>query len=234
MLKTIFVCILIVVSACSSLPKKAETVDSSGWVLWFEEKLANEPGGTVRMLITEDYLRVDNGDEADDFLLYDRQKKIIYNVVVEDETIMELNNSLPEGTIHPELTWRIEQEKSYAQTSRRGEQKSEFRRYFINETACRSVVSISDLLPEVLDALREYRVALSGELSRGLQYQPSDKPCYLGINVLEPIRHLRPGFPVREWDDFGYQRFLKDYQTGIIMPARLFELPPSYNRYSLK
>ena len=234
MVKIILVFILVVVSACSNLPKQSEKGDRIGWVLWFEEKLANEPVGTQRMLVTEDYLRIDSGDEADDFLLYDRQKKIIYNVVVEDETIMELNNIPLEDANNLKLTWRVEQEKSYAQTNRLGQQKSEFRRYFINETDCRSVVSISDLLPDALEALREYRIALSKELSRGLQYGPSDNPCYLGINVLEPIRHLRVGFPVREWDDFGYQRFLKDYQSGIIMPKRLFELPSSYNRYSPK
>ena len=136
MVKIILVFILVVVSACSNLPKQSEKGDRIGWVLWFEEKLANEPVGTQRMLVTEDYLRIDSGDEADDFLLYDRQKKIIYNVVVEDETIMELNNIPLEDANNLKLIWRIEQEKSYVQTNRLGQQRSEFRRYFINEMAC--------------------------------------------------------------------------------------------------
>lgn len=235
--RLIWILIVINLVACTTnAPKKDHTNDENikGWVLLFDEKRKHEPESKVRMLVTKDFLRIDDGKDDDDYLLYDRKNDLIYNVVVEDETILTLSEKAQTNKDHKKLVWRVEQEQSRAVMSRAGQAKSEFRRYLVNEKQCRSVVSVADLLPEALQALREYRRALSRELSKGLQYQDSDDICYLAMNVLEPDRHLKHGFPVREWDENGYQRFLEDYKVGILMPKRLFSLPKHYNRYAIE
>jgi hypothetical protein len=211
-----------------------QVVTDSGSVLWFEEKRKNEPAGVVRMLVTKDYLRIDSGKDQDDFLLFDRNRQIIYNVVVDDETIMEIDNRSAHIGIGHEFEWRVEEAKSHAVAGRGGQNQSRFHRYLVNGQDCRSVVSVEGLLPEALQALKEYRQILSRELAKGLQYQPSQDICYVAINIADPSRHLQKGFPIREWDKSGYQRFLQDYQLGIVIPRHLFELPTDYNRYALK
>jgi hypothetical protein len=225
------------VAACANTPEKQSNSNGKvlGQVLLFDEKRFNEPSGNVRMLVTKDYLRIDSGSDHDDFLLFDRKTGIIYNVVVEDETVLVVENKTPiEKIPGVELNWRIEEEQSYAVMDGSGRKKSQFHRYYVNEKKCRSVVSVDKLLPEALSAVKEYREALARELAKGLQYQKAEDVCYLANNIVEPNRHLEQGFPIREWDEAGYQRFLKDYQIGIYIPGQLFRLPQKYNRYQIK
>jgi hypothetical protein len=234
--KIVFLLVLLT-SACATkntLKPPIDDANVNGVVLLFNEKRQHEPEGLVRMLVTRDFLRIDAGKEEDDFLLFDRNSRAIYNVVVDDETVLEVINKDQKIDSNKPLVWRVEQEQSHAVMSRGGQTKSEYRRYFVNDQDCRSVVSVADLLPEALEALREYRLALAKELNKGLQYQESGDDCYLAINVIEPGRHLQYGFPIREWDEQGYQRFLNDYKLGIMIPKRLFTLPKSYNRYAVE
>lgn len=224
--------------ACVHTPKtddsleKTQPANITGWVLWFDEQRPGEPGGIMRMLVTQDFLRIDNGNEEEDYLLFNRRTGSLVNVVVDDETVFSLARTIDISNYNkPELSWEVKKDQSFAVTNRKGDKKSEFYQYLVNGQECRSVVSVSDLLPEVVKAMREYHRVLANELYKGLKFQPADDYCYLAFNVFEPGKYLEAGFPVREWDKKGYQRFLKDYQSGIVLPEKLFVLPENYSKY---
>lgn len=205
-----------------------------GTVLLFSEKLPeqNQPDNT-RMLITPAFLRIDNGPQAQDFILFDRQKKIIYNLVANDLTVMVIEaGAVPAAPNH--ATLGVEQEQSQILPRNLAGTRATHYKFNVDNTTCYNVVAVPDLLPDAVQAMREYRQTLAAELaaSYGDAAAP-DALCDALVRVYEAEKSLSYGFPVREWGN-GYQRFLMDYQVGVTLPDDLFAVPADYRRYSTR
>lgn len=232
-LSNIFCSVLLIIAltACGASPKKSSPVSSevSGWVVNFDEQRPGEAQGHSRMIISDEFLRIDNGEETDDFLLFNRAMKKIFNIVHDDETVLVIDAGEEPAMVGTErATIRAESEPSNVVVDRLGKHKSTYHKLFIGDKTCLSLIAVEGLLPEALKAMNEYRRALSFELAKGLQQQNNNDVCYRGLNIDEADFRQRFGFPIREWNDDGYQRFLTNYRVGVLIPGRLFEIPSSY------
>ncbi len=223
-------------AACAAnapAPQTAPPATPDGMVLMFSETQPDAETGTTRMLVNSDFLRIDEGPDSTDFILFDRRKQVIYNVVADDHSILVIPHqpaNLDAGTLH----WQVDQEESQALPRTQAGAKAVYYRYRLNDRECNNVVAVEGLLPAAVKAMREYRMTLAGELS-GSYLLPLDEEslCDAAVHVIEPLKALEHGFPVREWRANGFQRFLTDYRTGLSLPPSLFTPPADYRRYSI-
>lgn len=234
----ITVLVLFLLACASSPPERARISQASeskpenaGTVLTFSETSATEPEHMLRVIITDQFIRLDNGRESQDYILYDRNEALIYNVVSEEQSIMVLGEENVAVTPGFTMDWVVESQNSHAlMRSSLGEQTAaKHHKLYLNNKACYNVVTLENILQAESQALAEYYSALAKELKRSYNSM-IDEPCFAAINLFAPKKRFSFGFPYREWSDYGYQRFLVEYRQKIIFPVRLFELPENYKR----
>jgi len=205
--------------------------ENAGTVLYMEESSETDGVTNVRMIITQNFLRVDEGRGSEDYILYNRKSKTIYNVVAEDSSIMMMNRESPEEFIAEPLIWQIEKDDSNAlMRSDANKNGATHHKLKLNKRDCYNVVALNSFLGDEAKALSEYYSVLANELR--YTFKPSQETqCFDAINIIEPHKRFSFGFPYREWGSYGYQRFLKNYQQRVIFPEKLFEVPKNYRQF---
>jgi hypothetical protein len=195
-----------------------------------EEEAGIEPY-PLRILVNERYLRFDDGYDASDFMLMDRDSQTIYSVSHEDRSILVLSGypaaaAAPEGIVLTEA-----RDVDPAAPEIAGKQPV-YIRFMANGTVCYHAVMVPGLLDQVSAALAEYAIALGNRQFSDMTSVPDEMqtPCFLSRYVYTPARHLRNGLPISEWDEEGYRRTLVDFREGEAVPADLFVLPDGYER----
>lgn len=226
---------LTLMSACATTDESlvAPVEDNLGVALLYVE---NEPGadpGNVIIFVNKDIVRIDDQQFPNDFVLFDRKTRTINNVVGADKSIYVFSpNEVKDAPPIP-IAYTHEKQESAA-IPRGGDTSKGFHyRFFANGALCYNVVVAEDFLPEVVEALKEFRLALAGEHIRSVGRLPPEQvdACDLALNVYHPTRHLDFGFPVREWNPNGYSKFLKDIKRGVAMEPAYTHLPEGYKLY---
>lgn len=201
----------------------------------------HEPGfepARTRMIVTPQFLRIDDGRDGGDFLLYHRGERTIYNVSASDALILTI---APQAVGQAPLALEHRVERDSADVPAVGGNTVRHYRLLTNKDVCYDLYAADGLLPEVVTALREYRESLAGEHAQALPSTPMEMqtPCDLANNIYAPARHLAHGFPVRMDETNGRDRTrvrtteLVDYQQGFDADAALFELP-AYRRMTIQ
>lgn len=206
-----------------------------GTVLIFHEQEAGAEAARMVYFINADTMRINEWQDPNDFILFDRNTRTIYNVVASDKTILVIKDRPVNGP--PPLNYELGEakEKSSAAVRSKDGLDAWHYRYTIGDAVCYNTVSMEGYLPEVVQALKEFRQVLAGEHAKGLGSTPPDMldPCDLAMNIFESGRYLDKGFPLREWNDKGYQRFLVDVRYEQVPPAVVLQLPEGYKQYSI-
>jgi len=227
--------------ACSSIATKSVKQQekeikpaNAGYLIMFSEMRPHEPEASVRMVITDHFLRIDEGPNSEDFILFDRQKKSIFNVVKEDKSILTIKPGKTNVEPTFPLRWIIESQTSQAlmRSQNNNDTAATHYLYYLNDEPCYNLVTINNQLVETLDAMREYNDVLANELKSNY-HEMQGQQCHEAINIFDPNIRLQYGFPLREWSAYGYQRFLVDFKKDIIFPESMFELPKNYENISL-
>lgn len=197
----------------------------------------SEPGLDAylsRILVTRDFVRMDDGETGGDFVLFDRKAKTIYSISHDDETIFVI----PERNLKIESPERIERSSKTVQPVEAfpnigGEQPRQIR-LLVNGEACYNLVVVKTLLPEAVAALKEFREILSGEHKSLIPSVPADMrdPCDLALHAFYPAWQLDFGLPLREWDEQGKGQFLIDYQENFPVDEKWLTPPAQYRRYN--
>jgi hypothetical protein len=196
-----------------------------------------EPGFepySSRLIVTPRYLRMDDGDAASSFVLFDRKRNVIHSVTHNDRTVLEI--PLQAVTVESPLPLHMEHkvvttdEPLPAIAGKRPRQLH----LSVNGEQCYDLVAVEGLLDDVVAALRAFRTVLAGENARILTEVPADmqNPCDLALNTYAPDWQLRFGLPIQEGDPQGKGQLLLDYSTDYPADAALFTLPKGYQRYS--
>jgi len=217
-------------TACTVSPEKntkeLPNLEYAGDLLVFSEVMDQREEEMVRMLVTKNYLRIDSGPNAEDYILFDRNKKLIFNVIAEEKSIMQIDTEKFDRSPAYKIRWNVESQTSSAlmRSDDNGAASATYYHLKLNDKSCYNIVTVDKGMEEPLAALKEYRESLSHQLKR--YYRPDKgQECFEAVNIFTPLHHLHKGFPIREWSAYGYQRFLVDYKKKIIFPKSLFELP---------
>ena len=203
-------------------------------VLYFVE---HEPGGEpyrTRMIVTAGFLRMDDGQDSQDFLLFDRADGSIYSVNSADKQVLVIRPRPVELKPPAKFTHRtVTDTTTFPAVEGR---KVTHYELLTNEMRCYDLYAADGLLPGAVVALREYRLILAGQQALTAAATPPEmqSACDLANNVFLPVRHLEYGFPVRLVDMTGRSMELVDYKTDFRVTADLLRLPAEYKRLTLE
>lgn len=203
-------------------------------VLYYaEQETGGEPFRT-RMIVTPRWLRIDDGAGSPDFLLFDRRDRTIYNLSAADSSILVLP-PLAVGVSSP-LALQNRMEKDDQKFPAVGDRPVTYYRLHTNGKLCYDLYAAEGLLPEVVQALREYRGALAGQQAVPLPDMPKEllTGCDLANNIFMPVRYLDYGLPVRLVETGVRTSELLDFQDDFDAVPGLFELPAGYRRVTLE
>ncbi len=201
-------------------------------VVWYTEQETDIEPETVRYIVTDRFMRSDNGDPKQGFVLLDRKQKKIFNVVPENNSIMVIdgNGQRPKA---PE-SFVIKEKKIADPSAPQIDGKATYEvNVFSSEQICYSAMVAPGLLDEVRQAMQEFNQVLTVQQLRTLESTPKEmrSGCFMIQYLYAPALHLQHGLPVREWDHNGKSRQLVDYKT-MPLDDSLFELPAGFRQYS--
>ena len=227
-------------AACSTTSQQLKMDEDGnylGTLLVYDERESNESNAmfqTEIRILPHRMLISDNRNKSG-YLLVDRDKKIIYNVNIEDKTIMEIKSE-PITTPSPiKIDYSVESQPSGA-IPKIATVKATHYRIDVNGKHCYDTVTAGkDFMPEITQALAEFRQILASEHAKSVASIPKDMidGCDLALNVYNASDHLANGFPLREWGQHGYLRFVRYWRTDVKIKPQNLELPKGYETYSI-
>lgn len=196
-----------------------------------------EPGGEAyrtRIIVTSRWLRIDEGHESRDFLLFDRRDKALYSVNAADTRILAMSFKAVDVASPIKLDHRVERDNEAFPAV--GGKKVTRYTLLTNRKPCYDLFAAEGMLPEAVQALREYREMLAGQQVAALSIMPKElqTPCDLANNIFAPTRYLDHGLPVRLSETGVRTSELVDFQTDFNAVPGLFELPASFRRLTLE
>ncbi len=189
---------------------------------------------TSRFLITPRWLRLDQGEGTDGYLLFDRDTGIIHDVSDEDKTVLKID--APGGRRGGQPTGfrlNVTPVAEPGGPSIRGIKPRHYR-LRVNGKDCQEIVVLPDVMPKAVGAWREFSSRLADQQWATLPGMPagSQSECDLVTHVYAPNRGLSLGLPVY-WHTPGKDRALQNYASDRHVDAALFTLPKGYRRISL-
>lgn len=211
------------VTACTDPP-------ASSAFLTFSE---SEPGGEpypVRMLVTDKFLRIEDGDGKSGYVLFDRAARTIYSINHDERTTLVLRTEKVKLAAPKKFEHRVDRDPaSFPDVD--GKTVTHYR-LITNGEHCFDVYAAAGLLPQSVAVLREYHETLAGEQAIMQASVPAgmQSACELADYVFVPGRYLEHGFPVRQVNRAGVTRQLVDFKTAVPVEPKLFELPKDYKQ----
>ena len=198
-------------------------------LLNFQEQEAGVEPYPLRVLVNKHFLRFDDGYDASDFMLMERDTQTIYSVSHEDQSILIISDYPAAGAMPAEIVLTEARDVDTAAPEITGKQPLFFR-FLANGTVCYHAIVVPGLLEQARAALAEYASVLGNRQFSDMASVPEEMqtPCFLSRYVYTPARHLHHGLPISEWDEVGYRRTLVDFREEGKVAADLFKLPDGY------
>lgn len=231
------VMLVFITTACEK-PDEAAVVDvqedkTAVLVLSYEEQEQGTDTYPVRVLVSPEFLRMDDGYAASDFVLLDRRQKTISSVSHPDRSIMVIKNQHADADMPADITLRVVREVDEEAPAITGKQPEQIQ-YLANDDLCFQSVTVPGLLQDAVRAMEEYAQILANRQLNNMQSVPLNMrtPCFLSRYVYAPARQFQYGLPLQEWDSSGYSRSLVNFSDREMMPLSLFELPEDYDSFS--
>jgi hypothetical protein len=224
-----FLCLLVLgITACDA------NRPVTGTAIFIEEQDPGTDRYKTRMVSTERYLRIDDGEGSKNYLLFDRKKSVIYSVNAIDSRILIFRGSAREVESPIPLSHEVKQHDD-SPPSIEGRPTIHYS-LFTNGEKCYDLFAVKDLLQDVTQSLIEFNTVLSYQQAVTLQWTPPEMltPCSLANTIFLPARHLQQGFPIRLVDMRGKYSELINYQKKFKIDPELFQLPETYQRMELE
>lgn len=189
--------------------------------LRYQEAEADGSSYQTRILVTDHYLRMDEGRDDGDFTLLDRETRKIVNVMHDRKMIIAMLDSvLPKSSPH---AYRVEKKVT---SVREGTVRLQV---MVDGKLCSETVAAAKLFPDAARAQAEYKKALA--YTQWVTYRTTPielrQDCDLVHHVWQAEDALSQGLPIEERD---YTGRVRRYSGGSKRPlkAELFKLPKAY------
>jgi len=194
----------------------------------FMDQQADAGGYVTRYLVTERYLRMDYGQDRDDFVLFDRQTHRVYNVLHEQKQILLIEPGAV--TLPKPEKWKVSEDML---VDERGKRTFDI---LVNGVRCSRITASPTFLPEVAQALGDFNELMRSAQNATFLATPAEMrhPCEMARYVFEPMTWLKHGLPLHEANTDGSIRRLLNYQTGLPERRGVFALPQSYRTIRLQ
>jgi hypothetical protein len=206
--------------ACAAV-QAADMID-----LRYQDSESGEPAYQTRILVSERYLRMDDGNDGADFVLFDRKTGKVSNVVHAQKMLMAMHEKkLPKPPSH---AYRVERK---VMPVRAGTVRVQV---LADGRLCSETVAVARLYPDAARALTEYKAALAYTQWTTYRNTPAElrQDCDLVHHVWQSGMALSQGLPIEERDYAGRVRLYVSGETRKLRPE-LFELPKDYETFVL-
>lgn len=232
-----YVCtVLTLILSLTACDKTQPSQKNTGTVLFFNEFESNVDPYLTRLIVTQSFLRFDDGEGSKDFILYDREKNTVYSVNDEEQTVMSI--AAKKNNVKPPFELELgEQQLPLEQDAPKIEgMEARHYRFLVNNKNCYDVIAVEGLMPDVIKALKEFNNVLASDSALTMHTLPADmlNACDLSMDTFDVGRHLEKGFPIQEWTESGTGRHLVDYNQNFKPAETLFELPKEFQAYSVQ
>ncbi len=231
------ICLLATVAAGFSAPAFAADLSAAtvaATVLWYQEQEPGADSYPVKITITDDFMRIDAAEPESGFILFDRGSHTIYSVSHDDRSILAVSAQPADLDIPPavRLDELVAQDPDAPPINGRQPLHVQAR---ADGKACFEVIAVPGLLEPAVAALTDFARITGAQQAGHLKDMPAEiqTPCYLLRYVYGTGLPYQRGLPVREWDVYGYNRELNNYQHDMPVAAGLFELPSGYQQYRI-
>lgn len=211
----------------SSVQASDDTVPAT--ILWYAEQESGVDPYRVRYIVTQDFLRSDDGINSEDFLLFDRKQKSVYSVVGENRSILQIDSAAEISAAPPELEIRIDRHAD-AKAPKVGGQAPVTLELSAGDSVCKSAVIVPGFLEDVRKAFREFSHVVAAQQARTMHNTPPEMRthCFLARYLYAHDFHLADGMLLAEWSPNGDRRELVDIEESVAVPASLFVIPDDY------
>jgi len=202
-------------------------------IVQFSEREEGIGAYPVRYIITKDKIRIDDDNDAGDYVLYDDKKRMIYSVNHDDQTILVIKHNeweIPSFKFQRNVSWNQLEDAPEINGKK-------VITYWLSagKTICSEAQVVEGFLSNESALLKRYKQTLSGEQVTSLVATPEDMrtPCLLVDKVYNLGSVYDKGFPIQQWHLNGLKRIMLSYKTDEKISSKLFDLPVDYKRYSL-
>ncbi len=218
--------VLFILTACNNQNSSTE--------LYFTEQEAGLDSYNTRMIVTDDFLRIDDGPDAKDFILYDRKQRKISSITYDNQRVFEITHREVILKKPDTLTWEHKEKEAEEAPTIDGI-KPDGHSFSANGQVCLQVMAAKGLLEKARIALMEYQTTLAGEHATNLNKTPADQqlPCDTALSIFYATDSLKYGFPIIEWDSAGHHRQLTNYTENKEASPDLFIIPKGFEPFSL-
>ncbi len=224
-------------SACSKGEVAAGLAEPTGTtMLTFVEYENNVEPYQTRLIVTDRFMRFDDGEGSRDFVLFDRKKDIIYSIDSDEQTVMAVNRQHVDITPPFELKLEHKQLPGLKDAPSIAGLKPRHYQFSANGEICYDVIAVDGLMPDVVDAMQGFHDILAADSKVTFNNIPADlhNACDMSMSTFAVARHLKFGFPIQEWSTNGDGRSLIDYQENYQADASLFEIPENMKHYTVQ
>jgi len=183
-----------------------------------------------RILVTSQYVRLDDGQDQGDFTLFQRNQGAIYNVSIEDETVLvfPVRRSLPQADPVLKLSEKLELDTQAPLVAGRQPRQLDL---YSNGQLCRELIIIEGVMDAALAAVAEFRRALA-KIQLATLSDETPTVCEQSEFLYASDRSLKYGLPVTD-SYIGKRQLLVDFKQRYTVAPELFLVPDSYREISM-
>ncbi|MCU7844268.1 MAG: UDP-2,3-diacylglucosamine hydrolase [Candidatus Thiodiazotropha sp. (ex Monitilora ramsayi)] len=183
-----------------------------------------------RMLVTSDYLRIDQGEQDAGFILFDRKQRVIYSVNPLESSILVIDPQSPVSQVEDLRLELVSSDKHVAPNVAGA--KPQYWRLTVNGASCRDAFVLPSTMPESVEAYREYLNVLATQQAVALSALPEEfqDHCDSAVHAYAPDAFLQKGLPLKVWDGQGYSEALLDFRHDFKVSSEHFTLPEFFRR----
>ena len=227
-LVSILFCVIIALPVASAM-----AVETDVTMLMFKDQDSqNEPAYMTRLLLTKEYLRMDDGEDHGDFALLNRKDGTIYSISHEEQRTLVIPAQPVTIAAPKKLRHDIEKLDAGGVPDVDGKKVSRYY-LFTNGTRCTEIYAVEGFYDDAVNALAVFSRTLAGQHAKGMEVIPDaiGSDCDLANNIFVPDRHLSKGFPIRQQDSSGRSRQLITVKEDVKVDSSMFELPLGYEKF---
>jgi len=183
-----------------------------------------------RLLLGKHFLRLDDGYDSGDFILFDRKTHVIHSFNHEDRSHLVMK-SLSSKAVEFKLDFKIGRKK-LVDAPKVGGVVPVQHNFFADNKLCKKSVNVAGFLPEVTRVLTDYEQAIVEQNKQTLPQIPASirSSCYMANNYLHSSDYLKAGFPLFVIDDLGRQKKLLSFRQ-VTKQKMIMQQPEGYSLY---
>ena len=206
-----------------------------GYQLLYVEREPGVDDYDVTMLISDRYIRVDDGNDKSGFIVYDDKEKTIYSVSNVEESVLVIKEHTFSESDSP-----VNAEVEYLQLADAptvsGKEIYNYRVHIEDEedVTCLEVQLVENILPDARVLLQNYQAVISGQQVKLTDNKISEEQtaCYFVDQIYNKGTYYEKGLPIQEWHSNERSKILASYKR-VHVDTDKFIIPEKYRRFSV-